>query len=101
MNRLTFSAIFLSGALFAILINVLSHYIKTQSFTSIQPFQSPDIANHYLKQNAFYPLPDEGHIRVSEDRSTLETVIHNLQKVEDTAKPKTVTGMYTYDGHKA
>ncbi|KAF4522199.1 hypothetical protein B566_EDAN007349 [Ephemera danica] len=91
MNRLTFATIFLSGALCAIIINFLSDYLKTQKFTaliSLETFPTEDI--NYFQQNAFlfFPLPDEGHIQVTEERSTLETVIHNLHiKVDETQIP--------------
>jgi hypothetical protein len=88
MNRLTFATIFLSGAMCALVINFLSDYIKTQKLTaliSLETLQTDQDVNHYL-QNAFFPLPDEGHIQITEEKSTLETVIHNLKKSKGTAK---------------
>ncbi|CAB3387072.1 Hypothetical predicted protein [Cloeon dipterum] len=84
MNRVTFFVIFLSGAVFALLVSHLSNLRKTpQHKTSVQVFRA-EILNQY--KDTFFPLPSAGTIDVEEE-STLGVVIKNLQKAQKSSKP--------------
>ncbi|XP_065332307.1 protein adenylyltransferase Fic [Cloeon dipterum] len=84
MNRVTFFVIFLSGAVFALLVSHLSNLLKApQHKTSVQVFRA-EILNQY--KDTFFPLPSAGTIDVEEE-STLGVVIKNLQKAQKSSKP--------------
>jgi hypothetical protein len=78
MNRFTFSAIFLSGVVFAVSFTFLSEYLKAQC-CNIQQNSIPR-----SQQKAFSPLPDESQLHVP-DEGTLGLV---LRKTDLLNKPE-------------
>lgn len=78
MNRLTLSAIFVSGVVFAVLFTFLPEYFKAQccdvkQYSIIRP-----------QQKSFSPLPDDSQLHVPEE-GTLGLV---LRKTDVSKKPE-------------
>jgi hypothetical protein len=78
MNRFTFSAIFLSGVVFAVSFTFLSEYFKAQCY-DVKQYSIPR-----PQHKAFSPLPDDNQLRVP-DEGTLGLV---LRKTDVLNKPE-------------